>query len=82
MMSCGEKLVLGFNRTWPGHRDELAATNFEIQHPHNSLLVFVTLQNITSLGKTFLPTWAHPRRSDPGKRQSTARGTPSPPSKG
>jgi hypothetical protein len=44
--------------------------------------VLLTLQNITSLGKTFLPTYAHPQRSDPGKRQSTASGTPSPPSKG
>ena len=74
--------MLGLNRTRPSHGDKVAATNFEIQHPHNCLLVFVALQNITSLGKTFLPTCAHPLRSDPGKRQSTARGTLSPPSKG
>jgi hypothetical protein len=43
MMCCGEKLMLGLNRTWPGHSNEIAATNFKIQHLHDCLLVLVAL---------------------------------------
>ena len=39
MMSDGEDLLFGFNRTGTGHGDEIAATDLEVQHPHNCLLV-------------------------------------------
>ena len=81
VVSCGEKLVLGLDRTGTGHGNKVAATNFEIQHRHNCLLMFGALQNITGLRKKLLPTCAHPRRSIPGKRQSTAIGTLLPPPK-
>src|SRR6185312_10469995 len=37
VMGDGKNLLLGLDRTWTGHGDEVAAADFEIQHPHNRL---------------------------------------------
>jgi hypothetical protein len=41
MVCSREKLLLGLDRTRPSDGDKVVATNFEVQHPHNCLLVFV-----------------------------------------
>ena len=61
----GQELPLGLNRTGSGHGDELVPTDNKVAHAHQRALAPRADQDIGSLGKSFLPTFAHPKRSSP-----------------